>query len=430
MPLASEKPEIYAIDFGTSNSLAAAANRDRVFPPIPLDPFSADPTVFRSVLFFPSMQKVFYGAEAIEQFYKNQGDGRLIRSIKKYLPSRTFVGTYVEDRPVNLEDLIGFFLAEIRRRANAFYGVDIKRVMLGRPAKFAPDDADDRHAQYRLELAAQKAGFAEVTFCPEPVAAAYDYRGDEQGSKMEMVLVADFGGGTSDFTVIRLKDGEKVEVLGMSGVSVAGDALDGQIMRNKLVNHFGADLHYQVPFGNNILTMPGHLMEKLCSPADIALLGKRDIVEFLRMLQKWTIKGPDKVKIDRLFTLIEDQLGFPLFESIERAKRGLSESAATHIIYDYPTVDVNEAVTRVEFDSFIDSEVAGITKALDETMKMAGVTAWQIQRVCVTGGTARVPRIHQELVKRFGEAKVQDHKHFHSVVEGLSHRAKEWVSGV
>jgi len=426
MPSKSDKPEAYAIDFGTSNSLLSAANRDRVFSPIPLDPTSSDPTVFRSVLFFPNMKQVYYGAEAIKQFYANQGDGRLIRSIKKYLPSRTFVGTYVEDRPVNLEDLIGFFLAETRRRANAHFGVDVTRVVLGRPAKFAPDDGDDRFAQYRLEQSAMKAGFTDIIFCPEPVAAAYDYR--ETSLKTEIVLVADFGGGTSDFTVIRLENGKKVEVLGMSGVSVAGDALDGELMRHKLVNQFGADLNYKVPFGSNVLTMPGHLMEKLCSPADIALLGKRDTIEFLRTLQRWTIEGDDKVKLERLFTLIDDQLGFPLFEQIEKTKRDLSQSDNAVFEYDYPKIELKEDVSRTEFEAFIDPEVAGITAALDETLAMSGVKLWDIQRVCCTGGTAKVPRIHAELVKRFGAAKVQDHKHFHSVAEGLSHRAKEWIT--
>lgn len=426
MPTTTDKPEAYAIDFGTSNSLVAAANRERIFAPIPLDPANTDPTVFRSVLFFPNMKQVFYGAEAIKQFYNNQGDGRLIRSIKKYLPSRTFVGTYVEDRPVNLEDLIGFFLAEIRRRANAHFQADVKRVVLGRPAKFAPDDADDRYAEYRLEQSALKAGFTDIVFCPEPVAAAYDYR--ETSQKSEIVLVADFGGGTSDFTVIRLENGRKVEVLGMSGVSLAGDALDGELMRHKLVDSFGADLNYKVPFGSNVLTMPGHLMEKLCSAADIALLGKRDTLEFLRTLQKWTIEGSDKVKLDRLFTLIDDQLGFPLFECIEKAKRDLSLNDQALIEYDYPRIDLKEKVTRTEFEGFIDPEVKGITAALDETLAMSGVKLWDISRVCCTGGTAKVPRIHEELVKRFGAAKVQDHKYFHSVVEGLSHRAKEWIT--
>ncbi len=421
-----KKPEVYAIDFGTSNSLVAAANRENIFPAIPLDPFHSDPTVFRSILFFPTMAKCYYGAEAVKEFYQHQGQGRLIRSIKKYLPSRTFVGTYVEDRPVNLEDIIGFFLGEARRRANEFYGVDIKRAVLGRPAKFAPDDADDRYAEFRLRQAAERGGFTEVIFCPEPVAAAYDYR--ERAVEAELVLVADFGGGTSDFTVIRLRNGERVEVLGMSGVSMAGDALDGELMRHKLVNYFGADLNYKVPFGNNILRMPGHLMEKLCSPADIALLGKRDILEFLRLLQKWTIQGPDKVKLDRLFTLIEDQQGFPLFEHIEQAKRELSQVLETPIDFDYPRIELHARIGREEFETFIDAEVTAITNALDETLRLAGVRAEQIQRVCCTGGTARVPRIQAELARRFAPEKIQDHKYFHSVVEGLSHRAKEWLN--
>src|SRR6185437_13458033 len=109
---------IYAIDFGTSNSLLAAADHERIYDPIPLDSFASDSSVLRSILYFPSMKQVFYGAEALKEFHDRPGEGRLIRSIKKYLPMRSFVGTWIEDRPVNLEDIIGYFLSEMRRRAN------------------------------------------------------------------------------------------------------------------------------------------------------------------------------------------------------------------------------------------------------------------------------------------------------------------------
>ena len=140
-----------------------------------------------------------------------------------------------------------------------------------------------------------------------------------------MLCVADFGGGTSDFTVIRLgRDSHKdSSLLSIGGISIAGDALDGTLMRNKICAHFGADVSYKVPFGSNILKMPTDLMGKLCSPADISLLRKRDTMEFFRNVRTWSLGPKDRSKMDQLFCLLENQLGFPIFEEIEQTKRRL-----------------------------------------------------------------------------------------------------------
>ena len=150
--------------------------------------------------------------------------------------------------------------------------MDVEFAVIGRPARFAVDSADDKYAQFRLQEAARRAGFKHVEFCPEPIAAACEFR--SRLDEPKTVLVADFGGGTSDFTVMRMQRGvyRDSDVLAMGGVSVAGDALDGAIMRHRLAPYFGSDVAYSVPFGANILKMPGHLIERICSPADISVL--------------------------------------------------------------------------------------------------------------------------------------------------------------
>jgi hypothetical chaperone protein len=422
---------VYGIDFGTSNSLLAAGEPGKVHAPVPLDddPEAAkrggDPTILRSVLFFPTMKQCYFGARAIREFAHHDMEGRLIRSIKKFLPVRSFIGTFVEDRPLNLEDIIAIFLGELRRRANAHFGQNVDRCVLGRPARFADDAADDAFAQYRLEKAANKAGFKHVDFFAEPVAAAYGFR--KLLKEPKVVLVGDFGGGTSDFSVIRLgKDSHHTsEVMAIGGLSVAGDALDGAIMRHKIAPHFGADVSYKVPFGSNILTMPRDLMTRLCSPADISLLRKRDTIEFFRNVRSWSLGDGDRSKMDQLFSLLENQQGFPIFEEIERTKRRLSESAKTQFNFEYPDIDVHQPVTRREFDAFTSDQVDAILGTLDRTIKDAGLTPGGIDIVCCTGGTAKVPAIYEGMVARFGREKVQHHNHHHSVVEGLAHRAME-----
>lgn len=254
---------VYAIDFGTTNSLLAAADENGVYAPIPLDPFAIDPTILRSVLYFPNQKTCFYGAQAISEFTHQDMHGRLLRSVKKFLPSRSFIGTYIENRPMNLEDLIGIFLKELRRRANEHFGQDVDAVVLGRPAKFSQDPADDQWAQYRLEKAARIAGFKTIDFCPEPIAAAREFRA--QINETKTALIADFGGGTSDYTVLKIGKGpyRSSDVLAIGGVSIAGDALDGAVMRKRIAPHFGSEVRYQVPFGSNILQMPTFLAERI-----------------------------------------------------------------------------------------------------------------------------------------------------------------------
>ncbi len=418
-------PLSYAIDFGTSNSLLAACDGEKIISAIPIDPYSYDPTVMRTLLYFPSQKRVFFGSEALKNYNENPGEGRLIRSIKKHLPFRSFIGTWIEDRPMNLEDLIGLFLAELRKKGNQHFNQDVTRLVLGRPARFAEDEGDDLYAQNRLEIAARKAGFTEIEFVPEPIAAACEFRTTLNREKV--VFVADFGGGTSDFTVMKMKPGpyQPSDVLAIGGVPRAGDALDGSVMRERLSSHFGADIRFQIPFSSNILKMPLHLMEKICSPADVSLLMKKDIMEFLKNIEKWATKSEDKSKMQRLFTLVEDQLGFPLFEKVEQAKRELSGANEGRVLFDYPGINLNEKIQKVEFEKYIEPSIEVILKTLDETVKKSGLNYSQIDLVCCTGGTAKVPCLKEAIEQRFGKEKLQEHRVFHSVVEGLAHRARE-----
>jgi hypothetical chaperone protein len=421
----------YGIDFGTSNSLLGAADSSGLKGFAPLDPGASDPAVLRSLLYFPSATQVFYGTQAIQEFASRDHTGRFIRSIKKQLPSRSFVGTFVDNRPFNLEDLIGVFLGEMRRRANAHFGEDVTRVVLGRPARFAADDADDRYAEGRLERAARIAGFKEIEFFPEPIAAAFGYghNMDAEGgaAQSSLVLAADYGGGTSDFTVYRLgsRAFQPSDVIAMGGVSVAGDALDSAIMRRRISTHFGTGVRYKVPFGSNILTMPTHLMERICHPAEISFLRRQDTLEFFRNVKQWSLGAGDNEKMERLFTLLNDQLGFPLFEQIELLKRALSNQPSALFEFNYPDIELREEVQRLEFEEYAAPAFEAVTKSLDDTLKAAGVAPAAIDRVLCTGGTAKVPWIRQSLIDRFGKEKLHDLDPFRGVARGLMERARE-----
>jgi hypothetical chaperone protein len=421
-----EKPTLYAIDFGTSNSLLCGVTARAVDQPLSLDPSASDPSVFRSILFYSEDKQWHFGAEALERYVADGMRGRFLRSLKRFLPMPSFEETRIGSRAVRLEELIGVFLREMRKRANDHYGVDVRRALFGRPARFADSDENDALAEERLGAAAQFAGFDEVHFCPEPTAAAYDFR--SRLTEPKVVLVADFGGGTSDYTVARLTPGEDdVDVLAIGGVSVAGDAFDGAIMRHKVSRHFGADVKYKVPFGSNVLSMPRPLMESLCSPADTCLLAQRDIMTFLRDIKSGSLGKDDKRHIDQLLCLVEDSLGFQLFESIEHAKRALSDVAITELRFDYPGIDIAEPITQGEFQDFSKPQVDAILASLDRTLTQSGLGAAGIDLVCCTGGTARVAALAAGIQSRFGAEKLVRLRSLHSVIQGLGERARSFA---
>jgi hypothetical chaperone protein len=255
------------------------------------------------------------------------------------------------------------------------------------------------------------------------LAAAYDFRSRLREPKV--VLVADFGGGTSDFTVARLTpDEDQVEVLALGGISLAGDALDGSIMRHKVSRHFGSEVKYRVPFGSNVLSMPRPLMDSLCSPAETCLLAHRDIMSFLRDIRSGSLGPDDKRHVDQLLCLVEDSLGFQVFEIIEHAKRELSDHESARLLFDYPGIELDEQLGREEFRAFSAPQIEAILASLDRTLLQSGLGAEGIELVCCTGGTARVAALAQGIQARFGAEKLVRLRSLHSVIQGLGQRAR------
>ncbi|HSN15012.1 MAG TPA: Hsp70 family protein [Anaeromyxobacteraceae bacterium] len=420
-------PTLYAIDFGTSNSLLAAANAARVFEPVPLDPHASDPTILRSILCFPDAGGVYVGSEALRKFIEHGAEGRLLRSIKHHLGTRSFRGTIIRGRLVPAEELVGSLLRQMRLRADAHFGAEVRRVLLGRPVHF--DGEDDAFAEARLRKAAEVAGFEEVHFLPEPVAAARAF--GAAATRDELALIGDFGGGTSDFTVLRVgaRALEREDVLAVGGVAVAGDALDASLMRARVARHFGAEVQYRAPFGNNVLRMPQGIVQHLCSPAHLSILQRRDVASFLADVRRWSLSDEDRRRMDQLTTLVEETQGFHLFEAIERGKRALSSATRARIEFSHLDIEVREPITRAGMEEASRREVDAILRCLDETVRAAGVEPAEIGVVCCTGGTAKVPRIASEIRRRFPAARLEQFKGFHSVVEGLAREAQRVARG-
>jgi hypothetical chaperone protein len=310
----------------------------------------------------------------------------------------------------------------MRQRADAHFGVEVKRAVLGRPVHF--DGDDDAFAEARLRAAAAQAGFDEAHFLPEPVAAARAF--GAAAAREELALIGDFGGGTSDFTVLRVgpRAPRREDVLAVGGVAVAGDALDASLMRAQVGRHFGAEVEYRQPFGSNVLRMPQGIVQHLCSPAHLSILLRRDVASFLADVRRWALSDEDRRRMDQLTVLVEDTQGFQLFEAIEQAKRQLSSRQEAVVDFAYPGIEVHEPVTRQGFELASARAVDEILGCLDATVRAAGVAPEEIGVVCCTGGTARVPRLAAAIRQRLPAARLEQFKGFHSVVEGLALEAQ------
>ncbi len=421
-----KKPTIFAIDFGTSNSLLAAANPEEIFPPVPLDAEASDPSVLRSALYFSDLKHASFGAAALRTFVENGFRGRLIRSIKRHLPSRSFTMTRIGDKLVSIEELIATFLRTMRERACEFHGVSVERAVLGRPARFSNDPEADALAEQRLGKAAELAGFREVVFCPEPLAAAYDFADDLEEPRV--VLVADLGGGTSDYTLVRMQRGgfDPNDVLAVGGVAVAGDAIDGALVRARLAPEFGSRTRYRVPFGKNVLEMPIDLVDLLCSPAELTLVDRKTVLGRIADIRSGAVgTEDDKERLDRLAVVIEDGVGFTLYEAVEGAKRRLSERESTRLAFDYPGAELELPVERSDLEGAAERPVGRLLEALDETLRAGGIDAGEVEVACLTGGTSMMPLIERALREKLPKARFRRLRSFHSVVQGLARRARE-----
>lgn len=409
--------KVYGIDFGTTNSAVAISQNGEV-QVLPIA-FNGDKMV-RSLLFFPRERNThFIGEDAIAHYIESGMEGRLIQSIKTFLPDKSFTSTVLRGRSRTLEDLISLILKHLKTKADEVIGEDIRSVILGRPARFSEDPEIDDLAEKRLLQAAQLAGFKEIHFQFEPIAAAYSY--ESRLLEAQLVLVADLGGGTSDFAIVRLDPQRKAtrdrsaDILGTRGVYVGGDKLNSEIMSHRLLQYFGSKLRYESD--EKMLPMPRHLMQTLCEWHRISSLKDNRNREFIKGLRS---SANDKEAAIRLYSLIEEDLGFMLFQAIEKAKQDLSINESTTFSFRESVITIQENIARLAFEQMINKEMRSVEKCVDQLVLDAGVTIADIDSVFLTGGTSYVPYVRRFFASMFGEEKIKHGDAFISVAEGLA----------
>jgi hypothetical chaperone protein len=397
------------IDFGTTNSAVAVADAAGGVQLVPL----AGATHWRTVLYFEQGGGLTAGGPAIARYLETEGEGRLVQSIKSHLASAAFSRTTIFGRRWQLEDMIAAYLRQIRAAAPFDLGT---RAVVGRPVRYwgAESPDDDARAVARMRDALDKAGFEEVVFEYEPVGAAARYAA--RLDREEQIVVADFGGGTTDFSVVRVPSGA---VLATGGIGVSGDAFDARVIDAIVAPALGRGTRYRDELGGEA-PVPAWLYGHLRRWHYLSFL-KGEAT--LRLLDRVAHGALDPVRVRRLVRVVEDDLGLVLHRAVEGAKVRLSARDADRVTLD--AVDLDLAIARDGFEGWLAPDLEAIDGVLDDVLARAGVTAADIDRVFATGGTSLVPVVRGRLAARFGADKLVGGEELTSVAWGLAARARQ-----
>ncbi len=410
------------IDFGTTNSAVALFDGKTTR----LADFGGGNKAFRSLLFFPipddgERPKAVLGSDAVAA-YLDDSARRLLQSLKSFLASKTFRKTVIFGRTYSYAELLGFFLLALRERAERSLGPLGHRAVVGRPVVFAGDADGEALALSRLRNAFARAGFTEIVFEYEPIAAAYAYESSLEAQAQ--VLIADFGGGTSDFCLMRLRPGargtnRKDDILGTSGAPLAGDAFDARIARNVVAPGLGQGGNYRGDDGK-LMPIPNWIYSKLQRWHLLSFLKERKTIH---QILEWKSRAVEPAQLEALLHLVRADLGYHLFRKVEGAKIELSASPDTELNFQDGPLDICGWFTRGDFEGWITPELNAISGAVDQLLEQTRIEPAGVDRVFMTGGTSFVPAARALFESRFGADRIVVGDRFTSVAHGLALKA-------
>ncbi len=418
------------LDFGTTNSSIACADSSSEVQLAKFPYLGGLTDAYRSLLYLQRTKengvntlKSWTGPEAIEQYLSADVKGRLIQSLKSFLTSRSLHSTEVFGRRHTLEDLIARILRDLRKKAEDQFGINISSAVVGRPVHFvgAENREDDTYAESRLRSAFDSAGYESVVFEMEPIAAAHYYESTLDHD--ELILIGDFGGGTSDFSLVHVgptarRGGASGNIVGNAGVGIAGDAFDAKIIRHLVSPALGAGS--QLRSLGKILTVPNWVYIKLQRWHHLSLLRGRDVLEMLRGVHAQSLE-PEKIAA--LIHFIKEDLGFHLHRAVQKVKSDLSNAPQATFQFSDGFVDLAAAVERPTFEEWISEELAQIAGCVDSLLTSSGVQPKDVDMVFLTGGSSFVPSVRKIFETRFGKKRIRGGNEFTSVARGLASKA-------
>ncbi|WP_325437141.1 Hsp70 family protein [Pseudomonas nitroreducens] len=402
------------IDFGTSNSTVGWWRPDTE----PLIALEDDKITLPSVIFFNvEERRPVYGRLALHEYLEGY-EGRLMRSLKSLLGSSLLKSeTTVLGSAMPFKDLLGLFIGELKKRAEAVAGREFESVVLGRPVFFVDDDPKaDQEAQDTLVAVAQKLGFKDVSFQYEPLAAAFDY--ERSIEREELVLIVDIGGGTSDFSLVRLSPERREvadrqgDILATGGVHIGGTDFDKQLSIQGVMPLFGygskmkSDAFMPTSYHLNLATW--HTINAVyAQKSQLALQNMRyDIV--------------DATGIDRLFKLIEQRAGHWLAMQVEASKIELSDTERRDIDLMRIEPGLVAELSRDLFEGAITPLLERVRGSITNLLNSADVDPARVDTVFFTGGSSGVPALRQSVAAMLPNARHVDGDRFGGIGNGLA----------
>lgn len=422
------------IDFGTTNSsIARCVDRSSMVELVHFPLLGGTTESYRSLLYLEQHRQQgknrlisWTGPAGIEHYLSREIAGRLIQSLKSFLTSRTLQTTEIFGHRVTIEDLIARILRDLRERAERHFGVSIRSAIVGRPVRFvgAETEEDNIYAESRLRDAYRLAGFETIQFEMEPVAAAHYY--ESMLERDELILIGDFGGGTSDFSLIRVgptirhRGRTAADLLGNAGVGIAGDAFDAKIVRHLVSPYFGSGTEMRSM--NKILPVPSSVYARLERWHHLSFLRAKDTMNMLASVKAQALEPH---KIEALIHLVNEDLGYQLHQAVQKTKCHLSAEASARFQLSDGFIDVDAVVERSSFESWIADEVAAIEGCVDSLLDTSGVQPVDVDMVFLTGGSSFVPAVRRLFERRFGADRIRTGSEFTSVAQGLALKASE-----
>ncbi|OWK30980.1 Hsp70 family protein [Sphingomonas mucosissima] len=409
------------LDFGTTNTVVALA--DGVENSRLLEFAGADATgaVFRSALCFWEEETGWNGVAheagpwATAEYLQSPLDSRFVQSFKTVAASPLFDRAMIFNRPLRFEDLGRLFLQKLVAHAGGQLDRRPARVVVGRPVEYAGARADPALARQRYDLMFRAFG-AEIVYVHEPLGAAFSYAA--RLTEPATILVADFGGGTTDFSLVHVGEpgvSRRCVPLASSGVGIAGDRFDRRIVERLVLPLLGRGGQYRSM--GKVLDIPGGYFAEFADWSRLAMMRNRRTLEELRRLQRYAIE-PEP--IGRMIALIEHEQGFPLYDAVGRLKRELSSAEHAEFRFMGEGVHIAAEVRRADFEEWIAEDLQRIEAALDVALARGSVAEHDIDRVFLTGGSSLIPSVRAMFERRFGLDRIATGGELTSIAHGLA----------
>lgn len=419
----SAPPLSIGIDFGTTNTVVAMAGEDGVAEAVTFRHDGATLKGFVTALCYWQERgggklttRVEGGPFAMDQLMAGGGAQRFIQSFKSFAASASFKETRIFGQTTRFEDLLVAFIHTLRRHADRDLDWSGARVQIGRPVRFAGGNPDEALAMQRYRDAFGRLGLTDARYVYEPVGAAFFYA--RALDRDATVLVADFGGGTSDFSVMRFarRDGRLTATpLSHAGIGIAGDSFDYRIVDHMVSPALGKGSDYRSM--DKILTVPNRYYANLARWHQLAMMKSNGDLAGLRDLAKVAVE-PDRLL--RFIDIIDYDLGLALYRAVSDTKVTLSGAAEAEFRFLAEDVAITGRITRADFESWIAADVARIGATVDEALARAGVRESEIDQVFLTGGTSFVPAIRRLFTDRFDVSRLASGDQFESIAYGLA----------